>query len=66
MVASWFGVMQEVTKVELLTEENFPILCQWVGKFVDCPLVKECLPPKEKMEEFTKVYLKDFIASNMN
>lgn len=28
MVASWFGVMQEVMKVELLTEENFPILCQ--------------------------------------
>lgn len=66
MVASWFGVMQEVTKVELHTEENFPILCQWVRKFVDCPVVKECLPPKEKMEEFTKVYLKDFIASNMN
>ncbi|EEF41886.1 glutathione s-transferase, putative [Ricinus communis] len=44
----WFQVANEVTQMELITEENFPGLLKWTEKMGDIDVVKETLPPRDK------------------
>ncbi|XP_031286381.1 probable glutathione S-transferase [Pistacia vera] len=54
VVAHWFGIMQEVLEVELINEEKFPILHNWIVKFLDIAMVQESLPPREKLLAHTR------------
>ncbi|CAN1770143.1 Glutathione S-transferase U8 [Linum perenne] len=45
----WIEVIQEVTGLELVTKEKFPVLCNWIDEFVGNSVVKEILPPKDKL-----------------
>ncbi|CAN0926464.1 Probable glutathione S-transferase [Linum grandiflorum] len=47
----WIGVIQEVTGMEelLITNDKFPLLCNWIDEFVGHSVVKETLPPKDKL-----------------
>ncbi|GAV65461.1 GST_C domain-containing protein/GST_N_3 domain-containing protein [Cephalotus follicularis] len=49
LIALWFGVIQEAVGLELLTQEKFPNLSKWSDEFVNCNIVKENLPPREKL-----------------
>ncbi|KAK8600151.1 hypothetical protein V6N13_060033 [Hibiscus sabdariffa] len=42
-------VMQEVTGEELLSVEKLPELFKWTEEFVSCSVVKQSLPPKDKV-----------------
>ncbi|XP_021715428.1 glutathione S-transferase U7-like [Chenopodium quinoa] len=48
VVAFWIERVQEVVGIELISQENFPILCSWIERFYDVSIAKECLPPKHK------------------
>nr|GMD43409.1 probable glutathione S-transferase [Ipomoea batatas] len=57
-VAVWVGVLEEIMEVELgLTEEKFPHLCRWKQDFLNCDVIKETLPSKDKLVayHFSKV-----------
>ncbi|CAI0556909.1 unnamed protein product [Linum tenue] len=43
-----YGVVQEVKEAELMTQEKFPVLVQWLAKLEANDLVMECLQPSEK------------------
>ncbi|XP_050205782.1 probable glutathione S-transferase [Mercurialis annua] len=45
----WVGIVQEAIDVEFLTKEKFPILCNWTEEFCNCDVIKETLPPKDKL-----------------
>ncbi|KAF2311937.1 hypothetical protein GH714_027473 [Hevea brasiliensis] len=43
----FFQIRQEVMRIELISEEKFPVLWKWVGKLSEIVGVKESLPPRE-------------------
>ncbi|XP_019186998.1 PREDICTED: probable glutathione S-transferase isoform X1 [Ipomoea nil] len=49
-VALWVGVLAEVLGVELgMTEQKFPNLCRWMEDFLNCNVIKETFPPRDKL-----------------
>ncbi|GLT65374.1 hypothetical protein SLA2020_378120 [Shorea laevis] len=49
IIAFWLGVFEEATGVELLTREKFPKLSNWSDEFVSNSVIKESLPPRDKL-----------------
>ncbi|KAL2502981.1 Glutathione S-transferase U8 [Forsythia ovata] len=48
-VAYWFGILQELAGLQVLTKENFPKLGEWMDEYLNCNIIKENLPPKHKL-----------------
>ncbi|KAL5807023.1 hypothetical protein ACOSQ4_029756 [Xanthoceras sorbifolium] len=48
-VGFWFGALQEVSGLELLTEEKVPKLCKWSYEVVNQSVIKENLPSRDKL-----------------
>ncbi|CAN6992218.1 hypothetical protein BRARA_A03577 [Brassica rapa] len=48
-IAYWFGIAQEASGVMIMTAERFPKLQRWSQNFVRNNIIKEVLPPKEKL-----------------
>ena len=46
-VSHWLKSMEEVGEMKLIEAEKFPFLHKWCDNFVEFPLIKECLPPKD-------------------
>ncbi|XP_015897031.1 probable glutathione S-transferase [Ziziphus jujuba] len=51
-IAYWLPRIQEASGVELLTEEKYPRLYQWIHEFENHDVVKEKLPPSDKLLAF--------------
>jgi len=49
VIAFWLGIFEEVSGVELLTTQKFPKLCNWAHEFVSNGVIKENLPPRDKL-----------------
>ncbi|XVE96958.1 hypothetical protein REPUB_Repub02eG0269000 [Reevesia pubescens] len=56
-IAYWLRVIQEVSGLEFLTADKCPVLIKWCDEFVSCNVVKEHLPPRDKLIAFTKNWL---------
>ncbi|XP_048319651.2 probable glutathione S-transferase [Ziziphus jujuba] len=52
IIAYWVPCMLEAAGVELLTEEKYPRLYQWIHEFVNHDVVKETLPPRDELIAF--------------
>ncbi|KAM7271210.1 hypothetical protein ACFE04_030424 [Oxalis oulophora] len=50
-----FGLIQDVLHVEVLTKQKFPLLFQWTQEFANHEVVKEILPPKDKLNTYFQV-----------
>ncbi|KAL3839472.1 hypothetical protein ACJIZ3_024063 [Penstemon smallii] len=50
-IGYWFGIIQELVGVELLTKEKYPNLCEWIDGYINDGFVKDNLPPNDKMTE---------------
>ncbi|KAJ8753863.1 hypothetical protein K2173_000117 [Erythroxylum novogranatense] len=50
-IGYWFGVIEEASGMKLVTKDKFPDLCNWIDQYVSCNIVKQNLPPKDKMIE---------------
>ncbi|XP_019187006.1 PREDICTED: probable glutathione S-transferase [Ipomoea nil] len=49
-IALWMGVFEELVGVDLgVTEENFPHLCRWKKDYLNCDVIKETFPPRDKL-----------------
>ncbi|KAK4480989.1 hypothetical protein RD792_011857 [Penstemon davidsonii] len=53
-IGYWFGIVQELKGLELLTKEKYPNFCEWVDEYINNNFVKENLPLKDKMIEIFK------------
>ncbi|KAH7514529.1 hypothetical protein FEM48_Zijuj11G0099100 [Ziziphus jujuba var. spinosa] len=53
-IAYWLPRIQKATGAELLTEEKYPKLYQWGHEFENHGVVKEKLPPSDKLIAFFK------------
>ena len=52
--AFWVPVVQEIAGLELFTSEKFPKLHNWSQEFLNHPIVKESLPPRDPIFSFFK------------
>lgn len=55
VIAYWLDAIQEAAGKKILTREAFPLLCKWKQEFVMCNLVKEKLPPWERLVAFYQI-----------
>ncbi|XP_027927015.1 probable glutathione S-transferase [Vigna unguiculata] len=62
-VAYWIPLVQEIAGLELLTTEKFPNLYRWTQEFVNHPIVKESLPPRDPVFAFFKGRYEALLAS---
>uniref|UniRef100_A0A2N9I0D6 glutathione transferase n=1 Tax=Fagus sylvatica TaxID=28930 RepID=A0A2N9I0D6_FAGSY len=48
-IAHWLSAMEEAGGVKLLDAERFPSLHKWAQNFIEVPVIKECIPPREQL-----------------
>ncbi|KAL4285259.1 hypothetical protein GQ457_16G023270 [Hibiscus cannabinus] len=48
-IGFWVRIIQEIAGVELLSADKLPALFKWTDEFVSCSVVKESLPPQDKI-----------------
>ncbi|XVE96959.1 hypothetical protein REPUB_Repub02eG0269100 [Reevesia pubescens] len=53
-LAFFLEIIQEVIGIEMLSAEKFPELFKWTEEFLSCEVVKESLPPRDKLLVFVK------------
>nr|XP_043618591.1 probable glutathione S-transferase [Erigeron canadensis] len=51
-ISYWLGVVEEAAGLKVVTKDKFPKLTQWADNFVNYPVVKEILPPRENLLSF--------------
>ncbi|KAF8014379.1 hypothetical protein BT93_H0271 [Corymbia citriodora subsp. variegata] len=54
-VSHWLPVWDEVGSMKIFDPAKFPTTVAWAGRFVEHPVIKEKLPPRDKMV----VYFRD-------
>ncbi|KAK7256813.1 hypothetical protein RIF29_30325 [Crotalaria pallida] len=63
-IAYWVPIFQEAAGLQLFTSEKFPKLYNWSQEFINHPVVKESLPPREPLFAFFKGRYESLGASN--
>ncbi|KQK11525.1 glutathione S-transferase U8 [Brachypodium distachyon] len=48
-LALWLGVMEEISGVTVVTDEEFPALRRWARRYVGNEDVKRCLPERDRL-----------------
>lgn len=46
-IPHWLSVMEETGGIKIFDAERFPSLHEWAQNFIEIPLIKECLPPRD-------------------
>ncbi|KAK7395191.1 hypothetical protein VNO78_15738 [Psophocarpus tetragonolobus] len=62
-IAFWIPMFQEIRGLDLFTSEKFPKLYNWSQEFLNHPIVKENLPPREPVFAFFKGLFESIFAS---
>jgi len=63
-VAFWIPLVQDIIGLQLFTAEKFPKLYNWSQEFLDHPIVKETLPPREPLFAFFKGRYESLLAAS--
>ncbi|KAE8686984.1 Bifunctional inhibitor/lipid-transfer protein/seed storage 2S albumin superfamily protein isoform 1 [Hibiscus syriacus] len=56
-IAFWLRAIQEVSGLDFMNADQLPLLIKWCEEFVSCNVVKEHLPPRDKLITFMKNWL---------
>jgi glutathione S-transferase len=48
----WLNVMEEAGGMKLMDAQKFPFLHEWTQNFIEIPLIKECLPPRDALVNY--------------
>ncbi|GKV19059.1 hypothetical protein SLEP1_g29358 [Rubroshorea leprosula] len=48
-ISHWLPVFEEVGSMQILDPLQFPATAAWIDRFLNHPLIKDNLPPREKM-----------------
>ncbi|GKA51775.1 probable glutathione S-transferase [Tanacetum coccineum] len=48
-IAYLVGIIEEATEIMFATKEKFPKIHEWADNYINCQVVKEILPPRERM-----------------
>ncbi|GAB4844965.1 hypothetical protein Ancab_038359 [Ancistrocladus abbreviatus] len=62
-IACWTRKVQEVVGIKLIDEESVPLLGKWFHDMLEIPLIKESLPPLDKLLAHNKAFHKALTAT---
>ena len=48
-ISYWLPVCEEIGSIQILDPLKFPATASWVSKFLNHPIIKDNLPPRQKM-----------------
>jgi glutathione S-transferase len=51
-IPHWLNALEEAGGMKLLDAEKFPSLHEWAQNFIQIPLIRECIPPRDKLLEY--------------
>lgn len=51
-IPHWLNVVEDVGDMKLVDADKFPLLHEWAQRFIQLPLIKECLPPREDLVNY--------------
>lgn len=54
----WLGVLEEVFGIELLTQEKYPRIHEWINEYVESSIMKESLPTRSKLLTLFQTHFK--------
>ncbi|KAI6687846.1 hypothetical protein NL676_024674 [Syzygium grande] len=63
-IGCWARMVEEITGTSLIDAENTSSLDAWSKRFLELPVIKECLPPWDKLIELNFGFLKKYLASS--
>ncbi|KAJ0780240.1 putative glutathione transferase [Helianthus annuus] len=53
-IAHWVVAAEEALGIEVVTKDKFPKIAEWCGNYINCQVVKDCLPPRERVVAYYK------------
>ncbi|XP_058222571.1 glutathione transferase GST 23-like isoform X2 [Rhododendron vialii] len=66
--AAWIGIWakinEDIVNIKLVDEKTMPLLCVWFQHVLENPIIKECLPPREKLLEHIKGFHRRLMAAS--
>ncbi|AES79426.1 putative glutathione transferase [Medicago truncatula] len=62
-IAFWIPLIQEITGLQLLNAEKCPKLSKWSQEFLNHPIVKENMPPREPLFAYFKAHYESLFDS---
>ncbi|KAL2481604.1 Glutathione S-transferase U8 [Abeliophyllum distichum] len=62
-IAYWFMIPQELAGIDVLTKEKFPKLNEWMNEYLNCSIIKENLPLKDKLTALFQARFQAFAAA---
>lgn len=63
-MAVWVPMNEEIMGVTVVDESTMPLLHAWFQEFPNVPLVKERLPPREKLVPFLRAFRERMISAS--
>lgn len=54
----WFGVLEEVCGIKLLTQDKYPRIHQWINEYVESSVMKTSLPKRSELLSLFQTYFK--------
>ncbi|XP_058107702.1 probable glutathione S-transferase [Magnolia sinica] len=63
LIPCWLPIWEEVLGMKLVDAETFPSLHAWVENFLEVPIIKESLPPRDEMLHIFRQYISPSTAT---
>ncbi|KAL3504833.1 hypothetical protein ACH5RR_034674 [Cinchona calisaya] len=63
-IGCWAGIEQEILEIKLIDEETMPLLAAWSHNVLEQPIMKECMPPHDKLFKHAKDLRKILVPAN--
>ncbi|XWS42834.1 hypothetical protein CRYUN_Cryun16bG0048600 [Craigia yunnanensis] len=60
---NWMEAIEEVLGIKICDSQNHPLINQWKNNFVELPIIKENLPPNQRLLRFYKRYRQSKLAA---
>ena len=48
-MANLISILEETSGQDIIKEEQFPVLSKWMKDFSEVPVIKESMPPRDKL-----------------
>lgn len=53
-IGCWVRMAEEILETKLIDKETMPVLAAWIDYVLQDPLIKDCMPPHDKLFQHMK------------
>ncbi|KAK9930344.1 hypothetical protein M0R45_027383 [Rubus argutus] len=63
-IGLWARMVEEIADVNIIDTETMPLLDAWFRRVLQVPILKECLPPQDRLLEHNKGFYKNLTGGS--